>query len=365
MSESVLYNLIVQINYLNEIFQCILSTKLGDTIKLGGFMAKNSFLISVDITEIYFGKFNLIRYFICWVHFFILFITLMFGISLITFDSMYQLIDNEFFPKNTKPVIILLNVLLICANASRFDLLMAEWNGKISVWRIMYYLQEDIKSKHGLTNNNHKKLTNLVNIFKVLCIFGSIFYFLTISLALLYVSINSSRITLHILTPFLIYVIWFATATYVFCIGTGISGLYYYLLVFSQINDQINMIYQKSKWFLTFLHRIRLNILINKHNLLAIQISEINFVIRRSLLAFYIGLALALVIALNIILKTDAWIEKTLYLSGFICIVGFGFTTSYCLSELTKTAHKPHKIIYKIIRKPNPLPFKWKVAFSL
>ena len=75
----------------------------------------------------------------------------------------------------------------------------------------------------------------------------------------------------------------------VYC-GIAISCLYYYFLLFNQINDQINMIYQKSKWFLTFLHRIRLSILIDKHNLLAIQIYEINLVWRRSLLVFYIKL---------------------------------------------------------------------------
>ena len=158
----------LKINNLKKIFQLILSTNLSETIKLVGFLAKNSFMISVDITEIYFGKFNLIRYLICWANFFMLFITLMFGISLITFDSMFQLIDNEFFPKNIKRFIILAIVGLIGLTVCRFDLLMAELNGSISVLKVIYYLQEDIKSKHGLTNSNHKKLTYLVKIFKVL-----------------------------------------------------------------------------------------------------------------------------------------------------------------------------------------------------
>ena len=297
--------------------------------------------------------------------FFMFLITVICGISFITFDSMFQLIDNEFFPKYIKPIIILSIVFLIGITVCRFDLLMAEWNGSICVLKVFYYLQENIKSKHGLTNSNNKKLTYLVKIFEVLSIFVLIFYVITMSLILLYISIKSSRITLHILTPFLIYMIWLSITTYIFCIFTGISGVYYYFLLFSQINDQINMIYQKSEWFLTSLHRICLSNLTNKHNLLAIQIYEINFVVRRTLLAFYIDLALTLVISLNIILKTDVWIEIIFYLSAVICAMVFGFTISYCLSELTKTAHKPHEIIYKLIRKPNPLPFKWKVTFSL
>ena len=71
---------------LKEIFQLILSTNLGQTIKLVGFLAKNTFMISVDITQIYFGQFNLVRYIMCWVHFFMLLISLMFFIPLITFD---------------------------------------------------------------------------------------------------------------------------------------------------------------------------------------------------------------------------------------------------------------------------------------
>ena len=365
MSAFVFDFLNLKINDLKEILLFTLSINLGDTIKLGGFLAKNTFLISVDITEIYFGKFNLIRYLICWAHFFMFLITVMFGISLITFDSMFQLIDNKFFPENIKPFIILSTVGLICTTVGRFDALMAEWNGTISVFSVMYYLQEDIESKHGLTKSNHKKLTIFVIIFKAALILGSISTSMGMSLILLYISIISGRITLYILTPFLIYILWSIMFSLACGFVIGFIVIYYYLLLFSQINYKMNMIYQKSKLFLTFLHRIRLNILINKHNLVAIQISEINFTIRRSLLTFYIGLALVQVIPFNIILKSHIWFEKILYLLGLIGIVVFGFIMSYCLSELTKTAHKPYKIICKIIRKPNPLPLKWKVTFSL
>ena len=296
--------------------------------------------------------------------FFMLFITLMFGISLITFDSMFQLIDNEFFPKNIKRFIILAIVGLIGLTVCRFDLLMAEWNGSISVLKVIYYLQEDIKSKHGLTNSNHKKLATLVKICKIPCIFAVCFYYIIISSIVLYISIKSNRITLHILTPFLIYDGFLVAITLAFYFGQGILGLYYYFLLFSQINDQIHKIYQKSRWFLTSLDRNRIISLFNEHNLLAIQVHEINFVIRSTLLAFYIILALIQVITLNIILKTDAWIGKLFYFSGLIFVMVFGFGLSYSLSTLTKIAHKPYKIIYKIIRKPIPLPFKLKVTFS-
>ena len=354
----------LQMNNFKKIFQFILSTNLGETIKLGGFFAKNTFMISVDMTEIYFGQFNLVRYLMCWIHFFMLLITLVFCISLITFDPMFQLIDNEFLPKNVKPIIILVIVALISATIARFDFLMAEWNGTISVFRVVYYLQEDIKSKHGLTNNNHKKLKTLVKICKIPCIFAVCFYYIIISLIILYISIKSNRITLHILTPFLIYDGFLVAITLAFYFGQGILGLYYYFLLFSQINDQIHKIYQKSKWFLTSLDRNRIIGLFKEHNLFAIQVHEINFVIRRTLLAFYIILALVQVITLNIILKTDAWIEKLFYFSGLIFVMVFGFGLSYSLSTLTKIAHKPYEIIYKIIRKPIPLPFKLKVTFS-
>ena len=213
---------------------------------------------------------------------------------------------------------------------------MAELNGSISVLKVIYYLQEDIKSKHGLTNSNHKKLTILALILKAVLILSSISTFTIMSLTLLYISIMSKRITMLILTPFLIYILWSIILSLACSFILGFVVIYYYLLVFSQINYQNNMIYQNSKCFLTFLHRIRLYILINKHNLIAIQISKINFVIRRSLFAFYIGLALVQVIPVNIILKSHIWFEKILYLSGLICIMVSGFIMPYCLSELAK-----------------------------
>ena len=140
MCAFVFHYLNLKINNFKKIFQFILSTNLSDTIKLFGFFSKNSFITSVDFTEIYLGKFSLFRYIMCWVHFLMFFITLMFFISLITFDSMFQLVNNGYFPKNIKPMIILLIVFLICATVARFDILMAEWNGTISVFRIIYYL---------------------------------------------------------------------------------------------------------------------------------------------------------------------------------------------------------------------------------
>ena len=48
-------------NNLKKIFQFILSTNLSDTIKFAGFLAKNAFIISVDVTEIYCQRFSIVK----------------------------------------------------------------------------------------------------------------------------------------------------------------------------------------------------------------------------------------------------------------------------------------------------------------
>ena len=51
----------------------------------------------------------------------------------------------------------------------RFDALLAESNGTISVFKVYYYLKEDIKSKHELTNQNYKRVLILAKFLYVTC----------------------------------------------------------------------------------------------------------------------------------------------------------------------------------------------------
>ena len=70
---------------------------------------------------------------------------------IIYFDSLYNSIDNEYLPKDTKILLVASLVLIFNAIICRLDIIIDEWKNHLSFFKFFRYLQEDLKSKHGLT----------------------------------------------------------------------------------------------------------------------------------------------------------------------------------------------------------------------
>ena len=60
-------------------------------------------------------------------------------------DWVFALFDNELFPERIKTMNIYFNMYAIISISLRFDVLLAQVNETISVFKDFYYLQEDIK----------------------------------------------------------------------------------------------------------------------------------------------------------------------------------------------------------------------------
>ena len=118
------------------------------------YLVKQTFFCSVGFTELYLGQLNLFRYIKCWLHI-IIFLIITFGFILfIKFDFLWNLIDNEFLPENTRSLLVVIVVLLVLTIACRLDIAISEWNKRCKVFKYYYYLKKGIKSKHSLTNKN-------------------------------------------------------------------------------------------------------------------------------------------------------------------------------------------------------------------
>ena len=144
-----------------------------------------------------------------------------------------------------------------------------------------------------------------------------------------------------------------------------IFEFYYYKLLFDQINDQIEMIYQQTMndKFILSKYQIRLIYLSEKHNSIGILVEENNLMLRRSCAVYFIVLACAQIIPLNLYLNTNIFFHKMFYLIYMMTFSGLGFFIAYFLSTQIKSAHKPYKIIYKIFSKQRFMfRFKWKVS---
>ena len=130
-------------------------------------LAKSSYFTSVDINGIYLGRINIIRYIINWIYF----VLISFGaISMISFifnDSLYSSVDNEFMPKNARSVLVVGLVFMMLTISFRFDVLINEWRDHLIGFKFLYYLQENIELKHGLTSTNHFKLSMLTKLVEI------------------------------------------------------------------------------------------------------------------------------------------------------------------------------------------------------
>ena len=104
---------------------------LSGTIDMASYLIKKAQLISVNLAEEYSGKFNLIRYLMYCFHFVMFTLALLLCVLLLTNDTFYQMVDNEYIPHNFKPFMAGIMTIIFGTASSRFDFLIAEWNGTI------------------------------------------------------------------------------------------------------------------------------------------------------------------------------------------------------------------------------------------
>ena len=74
----------------------------------------------------------------------------------------------------------------------------------------------------------------------------------------LLITIRSFNIIQILLFPFFFHAIWLIYSTFAWTCSFAFIALYYAKLIFDQINDEIEMIYKRSKWFITFANQKRL-----------------------------------------------------------------------------------------------------------
>ena len=105
-----------------------------------------------------------LRYLMCCLNLFMMIIGFILMFLIIYFDSLFNLIDNEYLPKHTKIILFASLVLIFNSIICRLDVIIEEWKNHLSFLKFFRHLQENNKSKHGLTQKNHKKLSLLSNL---------------------------------------------------------------------------------------------------------------------------------------------------------------------------------------------------------
>ena len=308
-----------------------------------------SYNMSIGLSHIYYGNKNKKRFKLCVIHcifsWIISFISLAFLIS----DNLYPIIGNGFLPR---PLFLLVVILLFFVLIIKCDFLFGEINYNLSPIKLAYIVSRDMKSKHKLTDYNFNRLAISLRILMVLLIyyflpFGSIMLLL-IEILLLIKSNNKLELLIFetLMTPF--YINGFIVLTV--CFVAFFIAILYYKMRFDQIHQQTKSIIPNANWKFIIKQREKLlSNLIDEHNQVAIQVHQLNMMIRRSNTAIFICFSLAKIISLYLMLNTKDKIIKIFAVNISVIYFTLGLALTYLFSIQINSAHQSLKFMHFVV----------------
>ena len=328
-------------------------------------------MFSIGFDDIYYGDKNPKQLKISILVLTYLWLTVLYGLSFILNDYMFSLMDIPLFNGHLRQL-VMLGVSIVFLDAMfKTDYLIGEMNCNLNQFKVLYYLMMDWKRNHRLNDKNYKRLAILSRIIQFWLIdFGIIFILIVIYITFIQLTILSKNKWFWIsyiitTTPIFIYVPIITIST----ICLYIIIFKYYVMVFDQINDEINLILCENKKSILFKRRLKtinkanqrqLINLIDQHNKAAIEIDNINLIIRRSIASLFINISIIKIISLYLLVNWNHFMIKILLSFIFFIIVTFSFGVCYMFTLQIKSAHQSQKTIYSIVCK-----YKLKLRFKL
>ena len=318
------------------------------------------YVLSIGFSDIYYGNKNMKRFKICVVNWAFGWFSVLFYLSFIFSDKMFSLLDVPSIPgKNLKLLCVLGATTLFLIAIIRTDHLIGEIKYHLIPYKVIYYMMMDLKELHKLNEKNYKKMAILSRSIEILLLdCGTILLIFISTLFTIEVAIMSGKIfwILCIIIAVLIVITSVTATTSIVCLC--IIMLVYYKTIFSQINNQINLIPNEKLTF--FIKRgpiinktdqRKLIGLINQHNLAAIEVHRINLIGRRSAACVFIAFAMMKIISLYLLVNFNGLFIRLFLMQFNFFVLLFGFAGCYLFTRQIKSAHLPLKTIHSIVCK--------------
>ena len=309
------------------------------------------YVFSINFNDIYYGRKNPKQFKMCVFIYILSWLLTICAMSFLLSDYLYSFIDGSF--ENLRVILFFITVSSSMIVIGKTDFLLAEVKSNLKPFKIFYYLINDMKSKHKLSRENYKKLAILSRILQIFIIDYGLKAALVLGfIASIRVALESRTLFVQlsiILFIFPIGVIYcFTAVTYFFIIY---SLIYYYKLLFDQINNQFKLISQQIPLVINKTKENQLIRLIKQHNLISIEIYEINLLVRRTVAFVFIIFSLIKIISCYLIIYSNDILIKFAFGNMVIGFTVFSFGMSYLFSLQIKSAHQSYQIIHSIISK--------------
>lgn len=253
------------------------------------FMVKYN-VISIDISDIFYGRKNQKKFFLCLFNCLYLWLTLFIFILFIRFDKMKKLFMNPLIPTDQMNFIFLLVTsyyILICI--FKTDLLIDEYRNNLNRFKFLYHLVQNDKSIHKLTNFNYKQLRRKTSFINLILL--KITYPIVVSsvlIAFLAVIIFTESILIKLTFPFTLYTIIIFNATSYSNLSIIYSLLYYHQIRFKQINYQFKILRK-----IRIISSVKFINLIKEHNQISVEIFKFNLLMKKSIALVFITSSIA------------------------------------------------------------------------
>ena len=320
--------------------------------------AKSTYLFSIDSNEIYNESKNPKRFYFVilnLIHF------LLFVLNVIIFSSSnycYSLIKSEYLTYQIRILLNMIGIGTLWLLIIKIDFIISEIKSNLSPLKIFYYLINNLRFKHKLTDQNHKNLLIASRIFSL--------FVLDVVMAILLITTIGLIVSVAILSRNSIWILQtIHSIPNIIVGGTALSLwmsivfvlLLYYKLRFDQINNRIKEIILNKKVISKRVRKLLIK-LIHEHNQLSIEIHKLNLMMRRTAAATYIITSIVKIIALYLLINSNQVYIKFMLLDIIIILYVFCFGLTYLFSMQIKSAHQILKFIYSIL-------YNCKMRFSL
>ena len=237
---------------------------VSKTIKTINYLINKTQYASVDFNGWYNDQFNLKRYFVSLFHMIILNVIFSIGFYHLYFDLLFHLLEDV-LPKNPKSMIVTGMLMVVLAFVIRLDVFIGEWNRRICIYKYFHFIEDDIESKHGLTRKNYRKLSFLVRLTDLIVLKGTIPVLAIFCASLfLYIAVRFQNIYLMAYCPLVIYGVTIIASSMSISGTIGFVSMYYFKLLFDQINWQIEAISKHE--YICLIDKMRLIRLTKRHN---------------------------------------------------------------------------------------------------
>lgn len=322
-------------------------------------------ITSIGFDEINYGIKNSLRFKICVLVCILTWINSFHFIPFLVSNQLFiSCMYNEFLPPNISTFFSMVVLLTSLIAYIRTEFLLAQIKFDLKPFKIFYFLKNNFRAKHKLSNLNYKRLAKVSRI----CIFFLVDYGTTIGI-IIAISFN---VLMAILSRKIFWVFdsVFMTPIYVYAgytsaaVGIMFIIFLYYKIRFDQINSQINNGLPNGNWKVISLQKEKqLTSLIHEHNSLSIEIYKLNLMMRRLAAALFSVFSVIKIISLYLMINMDNIFIRINLINFFVIFFIFGFALSYLFTLQIKSAHNGLEMIYSILcNYKMRLSFKFKVS---